>query len=72
MRGKKLLISGGAGFVGYYLIEGLLHWNRSRGNGSPIQLIVFNYIRGVPEWASNLETRPDVNLTQTRHYFAAS
>jgi nucleoside-diphosphate-sugar epimerase len=63
MGGKKVLISGGAGFLGYYLIQALLHWNRSRGDGSPIQLIVCdNYIRGVPEWLSNLEQGSTLTL----------
>jgi len=63
MRGQKLLISGGAGFLGYYLIQAVLHWNRSRGDGSPIQLIVCdNYIRGVPEWLSKLRQDPALTL----------
>jgi nucleoside-diphosphate-sugar epimerase len=63
MRGKKLLISGGAGFLGYYLIQAVLRWNRSRGDGSPIQLIVCdNYIRGVPEWLSKLRQDPALTL----------
>ena len=29
MAGKRLLIVGGAGFLGYYLVQSVLHWNRS-------------------------------------------
>ena len=27
MAGKKLLIVGGAGFLGYYLVQAVMHWN---------------------------------------------
>ena len=63
MEGKRLLISGGAGFLGYYLIQAVLHWNRSRNNGAPIRLTVCdNYIRGIPEWLTSLSTDPALTL----------
>ena len=34
MGGKRLLIVGGAGFLGYYLVQSVLHWNRTAA--SPI------------------------------------
>ena len=30
MVGKRLLIVGGAGFLGYYLVQSVLHWNDQR------------------------------------------
>jgi UDP-glucuronate decarboxylase len=66
MAGKTLLITGGAGFLGYYLVQGVLHWNRTRSPGRPVQLTVCdNYIRGVPEWLSALEG--DASLTLRKH-----
>lgn len=53
--GKKLLITGGAGFLGYYLVQSVLHWNERVFNDKKIKVTVYdNYIRGVPDWLSNL------------------
>ena len=37
MAGKKLLIVGGAGFLGYYLIQVILHWKQT-GTGREKQI----------------------------------
>ena len=66
MQGKTLFISGGAGFLGHYLVQAVLHWNRKHGGDSPIKVIASdNYIRGVPEWLTALEGDP--SLTLLRH-----
>ena len=66
MRGKRLFISGGAGFLGYYLIQSVLHWNRTRGNGAPVRMTACdNYIRGVPGWLTQLADDP--TLTVLKH-----
>jgi nucleoside-diphosphate-sugar epimerase len=63
MAGKSLLITGGAGFLGHYLVQGLLHWNRRRSGGNPVRVTVCdNYIRGVPDWLSSLEGDPGLIL----------
>ena len=55
MGGKRLLIVGGAGFLGYYLVQAALAWNRESPE-RPITVTVFdNYIRGIPPWLSALE-----------------
>lgn len=65
MADKHLLIVGGAGFLGHYLVQSVLHWNR-RGQTAPIRLTVLdNYIRGVPDWLEALRGTP--NLTLGRH-----
>ena len=65
MAGKQLLVVGGAGFLGYYLVQSVLHWNDHR-DGAPIQLTVYdNYIRGIPKWLTNLNGHR--HLTVTRH-----
>ena len=63
MQGRRLLISGGAGFLGYYLIQAVLHWNRSHDSKSAIRLTVCdNYIRGVPDWLIGLSNDPALTL----------
>lgn len=62
MAGKNLLIVGGAGFLGYYLVQSILHWN-DREYGQPIKLSVFdNYMRGIPAWLSDLEGHESLKL----------
>ncbi len=65
LSGKRLLIIGGAGFLGYYLVQAVLHWNKVSG-AAPVDLIVYdNYARGVPDWLSALEG--DAHLTLAKH-----
>jgi UDP-glucuronate decarboxylase len=63
MSGGRLLITGGAGFLGYYLVQSVLHWNDTRADGSKIALTVYdNYARGVPEWLESLRDHPCLEL----------
>ena len=62
--GKHLLVVGGAGFLGYYLVQSVLHFNKS--GAAPIRLTVYdNYARGVPQWLKDLSGDP--NLTLVKH-----
>ncbi len=55
MSGKRLLITGGAGFLGYYLTQSIFRWNTINSDQPPIELVVYdNFMRGVPEWLEDL------------------
>ena len=55
LAGKQILITGGAGFLGYYLVQAALAWNRGVGAGEAIRVTVLdNFIRGVPAWLGRL------------------
>ncbi len=65
LSGKKLLITGGAGFLGYYLIQSVLHWNKLVNDAQSVQVTVYdNYIRGVPAWLTNLAGDKNLNLVK--------
>jgi nucleoside-diphosphate-sugar epimerase len=65
MSGKKLLITGGAGFLGYYLVQSVLHWNKDNDTGDRIHVTVYdNYIRGVPAWLTSLSSNRDLTLVR--------
>lgn len=63
LAGKRLLITGGAGFLGYYLIQAVLYWNKKTNKAQKIQLVVLdNYIRGIPAWLTKLEGNENLIL----------
>jgi len=65
MAGHSLLITGGGGFLGYYLVQAALHWNRTRASRGEIDVTVFdNYMRGVPEWLEQLRSNPRLRLVR--------
>lgn len=55
MAGSSLLIIGGAGFLGYYLVQTIVDHNRVCAPDKQIPLTVYdNFIRGVPDWLEDL------------------
>lgn len=66
MAGARLLITGGGGFLGYYLVQAALHWNRSQTASARLDVVVYdNYMRGMPDWLEGLRGQP--NLSLRRH-----
>ena len=64
--GRRLLITGGAGFLGHYFVQSALHWNKTIGRDSPIHVVVYDsFVRGMPAWLRHLEG--DTALTLVRH-----
>jgi UDP-glucuronate decarboxylase len=65
MSGGRLLITGGAGFLGYYLVQAALHWNDTKAAGAKIDVVVYdNYMRGTPVWLEALAGRKDLKLVK--------
>jgi UDP-glucuronate decarboxylase len=63
--GKNLLITGGAGFLGYYLVLAPLHWNKTADAASRIRVTVYdNFARGTPAWLTALQGSPDLTLVR--------
>jgi len=65
MSGKHLLITGGAGFLGYYLVQAALHWNAQCYTQKPIHITIYeNFIRGVPKWLSAISINPQLKIVK--------
>src|SRR5690348_11720951 len=65
MAGGRLLITGGGGFLGYYLVQSALRWNERASADRRIHVTVFdNYMRGVPQWLEGLRGNPQLTLVR--------
>ena len=65
MSGGHLLLTGGAGFLGYYLVQSVLWWNSAHEQARRIRLTVYDsYVRGVPDWLNRLQGDPSLVLVQ--------
>ncbi len=65
LSGKRVLIVGGAGFLGYYLVQSILYWNENNSDISAINLVVFdNFMRGIPNWLKELHDVDHIKFEQ--------
>ena len=65
MAGTTLLVAGGAGFLGYYLVQAALRWNDGASSADRIRVTVWDsFVRGVPDWLEALRGRADLTLEQ--------
>jgi nucleoside-diphosphate-sugar epimerase len=63
LSGRQVVVAGGAGFLGYYLVQAPLHWNQQHPESAPIRVTVLdNFIRGVPSWLTALEGNENLRL----------
>jgi UDP-glucuronate decarboxylase len=63
MAGKRLLITGGAGFLGYEMVQAILRANESAQE--PIRLTVYdNFARGLPAWLKALTGREHLTVVE--------
>jgi nucleoside-diphosphate-sugar epimerase len=65
LAGKKVLLTGGAGFLGYYLVQAAVGWNRRAAVGERIEITVLdNYTRGVPDWLARYSRSDGLTLVE--------
>jgi UDP-glucuronate decarboxylase len=74
LAGRRLLITGGAGFLGYYLIQAALAWNERVEAADRISVtVVDSFARGVPGWLGALPSDDlDVHEHDIRQVLPAS
>ncbi len=65
MAGSQLLVTGGAGFLGYYFTLAIHYYNQQVMQSEHVRLTVFdNYVRGIPRWVADLKDTADVRFIE--------
>lgn len=65
LSGKRLLITGGAGFLGYYLAQSVVYSNEHINKANPVHITIYdNFLRGLPDWLLLLKENKSVTLVK--------
>ena len=65
LSGSRLLITGGAGFLGYYLVQVIAHWNSDAAPADRVDLTVWDsFVRGAPDWLARLDGAAGVHVAR--------
>lgn len=65
LAGHRVFITGGAGFLGHYLVQTPLFWNQRVAPGRRIHVTVLdNYRRGVPAWLREWSGDPALSIIE--------
>lgn len=65
LSGSRVLVAGGAGFLGHYLVQAPLAWNDAHPDAAPITVTVLDsFVRGVPPWLLKHRADPSLQLLQ--------
>ncbi len=62
LSGKTLLVTGGGGFLGYYLLQAIQLFNRLNDKMRIKVIMLDNFIRGKAEWLAELENDPNIEI----------
>jgi UDP-glucuronate decarboxylase len=63
--GHHMLVTGGAGFLGFELVHAALHWNRQAPPERSIRVTLLdNFARGVPSWLGELQGEPGLGIVR--------
>lgn len=63
LAGSRVLMTGGAGFLGYYMVQALTHFNRQASAKDRIRVTVWdNFARGMPAWLTALRDEKALTL----------
>jgi nucleoside-diphosphate-sugar epimerase len=63
LAGGRMLITGGAGFLGYYLVQAIVFRNRQSTPEEQVELTVWDHFgRGRPAWIEGLEKQGAIRL----------
>lgn len=60
LSGKKVLLTGAGGFLGYYLIKSFLFWNDKNPDKKIFLTALSSFRSGVPQWLSEYSKRDDL------------